>query len=108
MKQFIVFLLFALALNGLCFAQSANDAQRIVGTWTVDDFSLTLNANGTYSSNQWGSGSYFVSNSKIILNKTDDESQMTSLLSYYLSADGKVLVLADNNDSDSGVWLDKK
>jgi hypothetical protein len=107
MKRFIVFVVFALALTGLCFAQSANDAQRIVGTWTVDDFSLTLNANGTYSSNQWGNGSYFISNSKLILNKTD-EPQLTSLLSYYLSADGKVLVLADNADSGSGIWLIKK
>lgn len=107
MKRLIILLILALALNGLCFAQSANDAQRIVGTWTVDDFSLTLNANGTYSSNQWGNGSYFVSNSKLILNKTD-EPQLTSLLSYYLSADGKVLVLADNADSGSGIWLVKK
>jgi len=107
MKRIIILLILALALNGLCFAQSANDAQRIAGTWTVDDFSLTLNANGTYSSNQWGNGSYFVSNSKLILNKTD-EPQMTSILSYYLSADGKILVLADNSDSESGVWLNKK
>ena len=107
MKRIIVFLFFALTLSGLCFAQSANDAQRVVGAWTVDDFSLTLNANGTYSSNQWGNGSYFVSNSKLILNKTD-EPQMTSILSYYLSADGKILVLADNSDSESGVWLNKK
>jgi hypothetical protein len=107
MKQFIIFVVFAVVLNGLGFAQSANDAQRIVGTWTVDDFSLTLNANGTYSSNQWGSGGYFVSNAKLILNKTD-EPQLTSLLSYYLSADGKVLVLADNAESGSGIWLTKK
>jgi len=107
MKRFIVGLFFALALSGLCFAQSANDAQRVAGTWTVDDFSITLNANGTYSSNQWGSGSYFVSNSKLILNKTD-EPQLISILSYYLSADGKVLVLADNSDSESGIWLVKK
>ena len=107
MKRFIVFVVFVLAFNGLCFAQSANDAQRIVGTWTIDDFSLTLNANGTYTSSQWGSGSYFVSNAKLIFNKTD-EPQMTSILSYYLSADGKVLVLADNSDSGSGIWLVKK
>ena len=107
MKKVIVCLFFALTLNGLCFAQSANDAQRIVGTWTVDNFSLTLNANGTYSSNQWGNGVYFVNNSKLILNKTD-EPQVVSILSYYLSADGKVLVLADNNDSESGIWLVKK
>jgi len=107
MKRFIVFVVFALALNGLCFAQSANDAQRIVGTWTIDDFSLTLNTNGTYTSSQWGIGSYFVSNAKLIFNKTD-EPQMTSILSYYLSADGKVLVLADNGDSSGGIWLVKK
>jgi len=107
MKRIIILLILAVALHGLCFAQSANDAQQIVGTWTVDNFSLTLNANGTYSSNQWGNGSYFVSNSKLILNKTD-EPQLTSLLSYYLSTDGKVLVLADNSDSGSGIWLVKK
>jgi len=107
MKKVIVCLFFALILNGLCLAQSSNDAQRVVGTWTVDDFSLTLNANGTYSSNQWGNGSYFVSNSKLILNKTD-EPQLTSILSYYLSSDDKILVLADNSDSETGIWLVKK
>jgi len=107
MKRFIVFVILALALTGLCFAQSANNAQLIVGTWTVDDFTITLNADGTYSSNQWGKGGYFINNSKLILNKTD-EPQLTSILTFYLSADGKVLVLADNADSGSGIWLTKK
>jgi len=53
MNRLIGFLFFALALKGLCLAQSSN-------------------------------------------------------LSYYLSSDGKILVLADNNDSESGIWLVKK
>ena len=110
MKKFIIGFIFAFVLIGLCYAQSANDAQRILGTWLVDDFSLTFNANGTYASSQWGNGNYFVSNSKLILNDTDDVQMAISaiILTYYLSADGRVLVLDDSNGDGTGIWLNKK
>jgi len=110
MKRFIISFLFTFALIGLCYAQSANDAQNIVGTWLIDDFSLTFNANGTYDSSQWGNGNYFVSNSKLILNNTDDIQMAVSalILTYYLSPDGKVLVLEDSGGDSSGIWLNKK
>ena len=110
MKKLVIFSLFIFVLSGLCYAQSANDAQRIIGTWAIDDFSLTFNANGTYASNQWGNGNYFVSNSKLILNNTDDVQMAISalILKYYLSADGKALVLEDGNSDGSGIWLNKK
>ena len=110
MKKLIISFLFAFTLIGLCYAQSANDAERIVGTWLIDDFSLTFNANGTYASSQWGNGNYFVSNSKLILNNTDDIQMAISalILTYYLSPDGKVLVLEDSSVDSSGIWLNKK
>ena len=72
MKRAVIFFVFVFSSVSLCYAQSNNDAQRIVGTWSIDDFSLTFNANGTYTSSQWGSGSYFLSNSKLILNNNAD------------------------------------
>jgi hypothetical protein len=87
MKRAVIFSVFALSLASLCYAQSSNDAQRILGTWSVDDFSLTFSANGTYTSSQWGSGNYFVSNSKLILNNTEDPQMAISalILTYFLS-----------------------
>ena len=110
MKKLVIVFLFAFAFIGLCYAQSADDAQRILGTWSIDDFSLTFNANGAYASSQWGNGNYFISNSKLILNNTDDLQMAISaiILTYYLSADGKVLVLEDSSSNGSGIWLIKK
>ena len=49
MKKGVVFVVLAIVVIGSCAAQSANDAQRIVGTWTTDDDGTTyvFNANGT-------------------------------------------------------------
>jgi len=76
-----------------CFAQSNNDAQRIVGTWTGHNNNtslpntITFNSNGTYS---WGGSSivvnYFVNNGKILTSEY-------LIWDFYLSPDGKTLFL---------------
>ena len=49
MKKAVVFVLLAMVVIGSCAAQSANDAQRVVGTWVSEDGKNTIvfNANGT-------------------------------------------------------------
>ena len=49
MKKAIIFVVLAMVLLGACAAQSANDAQRIVGTWVSTDGKTTFvfNTNGT-------------------------------------------------------------
>ena len=52
MKKTVIFVVLAMVLFGSCAAQSANDAQRIVGTWVEELGSIKLatyvfNANGT-------------------------------------------------------------
>ena len=48
MKKVVVFVFLAMVLIGSCAAQSANDTQRIVGTWTEEEGTVwVFNANGT-------------------------------------------------------------
>ena len=49
MKKTVIFFVLAMVVIGSCAAQSANDAQRIVGTWVSTDGKTTcvFNANGT-------------------------------------------------------------
>jgi hypothetical protein len=93
--------------NSTLYAQSSNDAQRIVGTWKgvdsdADDVgTVTFNANGTVTG--YISGRYFVSNS-ILFIRTN---RSVYSLSYYLSSDGRLLVLS-GNISYSPHWLEKQ
>ena len=49
MKRAVVFVVLAMVVIGSCAAQSANDSQRIVGTWVSEDGKVTIvfNTNGT-------------------------------------------------------------
>jgi len=49
MKKTVIFVFLAMVVIGFCAAQSANDAQKIVGTWVSGDGKTTVvyNANGT-------------------------------------------------------------
>ena len=78
-------------------AQSSNDAQRIVGTWAVEDGSITFifNANGTFSvrpsdNEDRREGNYMVSNSRLLL-RSGGASMSSTPTDYYLSADGRIL-----------------
>ena len=102
MKKAVFFVVLAMVVIGFCAAQSANDAQRIVGTWTYisgskeNNPSTTVwvfNANGsgtqtTRGENQsfyWGisaTGSVFLSYS----NNYDS-------LYFFLSPDGKRIII---------------
>ena len=111
MKKLGFFLIVFVLLGSYCFAQSNNDAQRIVGTWRGidtdgDNWNLTLNSNGTYTSNVNNfsvNGNYFISGLKFI--QRGQNSNGISMADYYLSSDGRRLVLVYSNYS---VWLDKQ
>ena len=91
MKRLFVFLMISMAITSLCYAQSSNDAQRILGTWANQDASITFNSNGTYTGSFLGDGNYFFSNNKLILYMTDYFSAL--IYNYYFSSDGRILVL---------------
>ena len=93
--------------NSSLFAQSSNDAQRIVGTWSTSGGSVfTFNANGTYTSSgeyDLGNGNYMVINSKLITRSGN--SDRAGMRDYFLSADGRILVVSY---STYLVWLIKQ
>jgi len=71
MKKVFVFLVIGFVFFG-CFvknanAQSSNDAQRIVGTWTDNNnrITYTFNADGTFTGGN-NRGSYFLSDTKLV------------------------------------------
>jgi len=109
MKKFVICLVLVfLVLRTSCFAQSGNDAQRIVGTWKLQkgtDYStITFNSNGTYSGvstfngNSNYNGNYFINGSKLI--RTEDSFKV-SWDDFYISPNGRILVIGDR-------WFEKQ
>ena len=109
--------------NSTLHAQSANDAQRIVGTWKPEgrEVIFTFNANGTYTvsgsdllETQRENGNYFVNNQNLI-RKNSGATFSQSIIGYYLSADGRNLVFSFSfyNPNDyiqysGSIWLIKQ
>ena len=104
MKKFGVCLVLILVLGTACFAQSTNDAQRIVGTWfnvdTQPGKSITFNSNGTFSG-YLGDGRYFISNGKLFLDRE-------IIYNYYFSSDGRILFIEGTGGSNIRLWYDKR
>ena len=98
-------------------AQSTNDSQRIVGTWTgvysqSTTFVFTFNADGTYTfsnGSETTNGNYFISSGKLFAILNNRTTEYVSTIDYYLSPNGRVLVIIGPNDSGkSRLWLNKK
>jgi hypothetical protein len=89
--------MFIFVLGLTLFAQSSDDAQRIIGIWKADgrDIFFTINSNGTYMVSGTGlqrqdTGKYTLSDSKLIfLGNSGGEANISD---YYLSTDGHILV----------------
>ena len=94
-------------------AQSANDAQRIVGTWkrngtdhfkTVQTFTFNANGTCTYTSldidgfGKTHNGNYFFSGSKLIITLNSDDASVNDI---YFSSNGRILVFG-------GGWYEKQ
>ena len=124
MKKVFGYLIIYVILFGACSvqnvdAQSANDAQRIVGTWKPNGESLTFtfNANGTVTVTGfmgWDNvqncnifpgtenGNYFINNSKLLL-RFGSSGTVSRIIDYYLSSDGRVLVFNFVYDNAEGL-----
>jgi len=120
MKKYLVFTFFVIVFFGTCSlqnvsAQSTNDAQRIVGTWRIEDGdghfqgTFIFNGNGSFvrngsSGNAIINGSFFIStNNRLIMRFPAND--RVSIFDYYLSTDGRILVL---NYGDGNKWLTKQ
>ena len=106
MKKAFSFLIVGVVFFGIfsvqtLSAQSANDAQRIVGTWvdSRNDITVTFNADGTVTGDV--RGDYFISGMKLIV--FERGSYYSCALDFYISPNGRVLVIHWDNDED-GYW----
>ena len=110
--------LIVLVVGFMCFgcsvqnanAQSSNDAQRIIGTWTnpVTNTTFVFNSDGTYTSSgdrSNGNGNYFYINSKIFLRQNNSRS--ARVFECYLAPNGRILVIHLDEDSE-GFWFEKR
>ena len=100
MKKAIVFVVLVMMVIGSLAAQSANDAQRLVGTWVFEygdnNFTYVFNANGTGTINAdgetynifWG-----ISASSILSILVKDETSFTD--TFHLSPDGRRMIYQD-------------
>ena len=87
MKKAVIFVVFVMVVVGSLAAQSANDAQRIVGTWVSEEgYTFVFNANGTGTCSNYGS-SY---NGNIF---------------WGVSVSGNLYIKYPNTSSDSNIFL---
>jgi len=105
MKKAVVFVVLAMVLIGSCAAQSAsNEAQRIVGTWTVEKSTssnawlatgnvLVFNANGTAVLNGINFNYGISTSGEISLISTVSTDKQTYKL--FISPDGKRIIFSD-------------
>ena len=131
MKNLSVLLVIGVILFGSCTAQnanaqSANDAQRIVGTWRGVDtdgvtFIFTFNSNGTYTHSyiynnetvERSNGNYFLSGSSLLFKENNSRVDSFAIAGYYLSSNGNVLSIINLSginitNSKTRLWLNKQ
>jgi hypothetical protein len=99
-----------------CFGQSPNNEQRLVGTWIREGTNDTVvfNADGTFSQTQrlmftGVSYKYGAAENKIGFVYTDRDGKRTYFGDYYVSTDGKTLIilLSDTSSGLQGLYRKK-
>ena len=109
MKKVLIFSIFILILCEFCFAQNANFAQKIIGTW-IDHYGGTwvFNANGTLkmpvNSSTIADGKFCILDTKLAFYS---DSRSLSFFDISMSSDGKTLFLIPIG-GPYGYWLTKK
>jgi hypothetical protein len=118
-KTVVVFFIVGIVLFGACAqkaeAQSANIAQKIVGTWVDnegDTWVFTANGNLTQTSLS-GSNSeykYAVTDTKLAFCSSDRYGKGGTAYIYdiSISSDGKALILIGSGNTTRAYWLTKK
>ena len=115
MKRVVVFVVLAMVVVGYCAAQSASsDAQRIVGTWTLEAsgiaYTWVFNANGTLTVTMDGKSEnrkYGISASGVLY--LVDNNNSGGEIPLYISPDGRrmILVIVDGRNSTPMVFQKK-
>jgi len=120
MKKGLVILMVGMMFFGACSAQrveaqSANNAQKIIGTW-VDNSGITwvFNVNGTLTRGT-EEFKFGVADTKLAIVSSDEYGTSDGsiyrsgyIFNISISSDGKTLILSFISDNRSGYWLTKK
>jgi hypothetical protein len=111
MKKVVVFFIVAMIVFGACSAQraeaqSANNAQRIIGTWVEQDGrTWVFNTNGTLTIGS-KNFKYGATDTKLATSPSLDGYDIFDIS---ISSDGKTLIITfTDRGSIKGVWLTKK
>jgi len=124
MKKLFVFIALAVIMSGVCFAQTAGNENRIIGTWYLNyvrQESWIFNNNGTLFI-EGDSYKYGITETKLIIeliqqsdkNKSSvnrpNTFRIRTVFSYSISSDGKTLILEYITEKfgSQGIWLIKK
>jgi membrane-bound inhibitor of C-type lysozyme len=108
MKRIVIFWFLAIVLVCSCFAQSVNNAQRIIGTWVDNNTGKTwvFNANGTVSgSDEDGDNfeyKFGVAETKLAISDSGD----LDIFTISLSSDGRTLILDKSIRSSGSLYLE--
>jgi hypothetical protein len=119
MKKLFVFLTLGVIMSGICFAETARNENRIIGTWLVNSASgeylwgtWVFNSNGILLIGNY-SFEYGITETKLFIkNPKEGGYNMIGVHSYSISSDGKTLILErfywKDSGASTGVWLIKK
>jgi len=99
MKKAVIFVVLTMVVIGYCAAQNANDAQRIVGTWTDQQnqtWVFNANGTGTFGGNNFNYG--ISANGNIYLTNTGSKDSPMGDNNYvlYMSPDGKRMFIGNS------------
>ena len=105
------FFIVVMVIFGVCSAQraeaqSANYAQRIIGTWTtLNGETWIFNANGTGTSPGWGNFKFAVIDTRMAASFAADGYDSTIICDISISSDGKTffIYVLGINASDNGI-----
>ena len=92
MKKFFFALIFLLFVSFVLLAQSPNNEQRLVGSWTsmLDNSTIVFNSNGTFSGFDFGER-YAVAGDKIAFFEAGSDRAI--IFEFRISNDGRTLIL---------------
>ena len=110
MKKIVVFLVFTMVLNGICYAQNNNIQQNIVGKWIEEETGniWVFNNNGTYSAGD-NSGRYAIVDTKLALTNNPMDDRYPILFDVFISNNGRILFITYGMiGTQMVIWLNKR
>jgi hypothetical protein len=108
MKRIVIFVVLAMVLIGSCFAQSANNTQRIIGTWVDNNTGKTwvFNTNGTVTGFDEDDDPFMYKFGFTDTKLAFSDEYYINVFNISISSDGRTLILEMSISSRGELYLE--